>query len=383
MLVPDAVRVQFFNQRPDQMLRSRSLMLIPEGFQLGAYKSVFQDTRIYTGYMNTLFYVVVGTAINLLMTSLAAYGLSRGDLMGRKTLMKLITFTMFFGGGMIPTFLLIQNLGMVDTRFALIIPGAISTFYFLIMKTNFEGIPISLIESAKLDGANDFLILFRIVLPLSKPILAVMMLYYAVDHWNDYVGPMLYLRSQELYPIQIIMRDILISSSTEAMGAGAYTYFCHWGEHQICDYYYLHAADYAGISVHPTLFCSGRSNRCCETIKNVIYGGELREKRMGSILLSSLLTISLLAGCTGDNEPGTAEPAEGTEPAVQALTEIPLPITSEPFTIDYWRANDAKLTASLNNFGDMAAYKEKEKLTGIKVKFTHPPLDNSVTSSIC
>ncbi|WP_340014766.1 ABC transporter substrate-binding protein [Paenibacillus sp. FSL K6-1318] len=98
------------------------------------------------------------------------------------------------------------------------------------------------------------------------------------------------------------------------------------------------------------------------------------KKRMGSILLSSLLTISLLAGCTGDKEPGNAEPAEGTEPAVQALTEIPLPITSEPFTIDYWRANDAKLTASLNNFGDMAAYKEKEKLTGIKVKFTHPPL---------
>ncbi|RPK25968.1 extracellular solute-binding protein [Paenibacillus xylanexedens] len=98
------------------------------------------------------------------------------------------------------------------------------------------------------------------------------------------------------------------------------------------------------------------------------------KKRMGSILLSSLLTMSLLAGCTGDNEPGNAEPAEGTEPAVQALTEIPLPITSEPFTIDYWRANDAKLTASLNNFGDMASYKEKEKLTGIQVKFTHPPL---------
>ncbi|WP_145149458.1 extracellular solute-binding protein [Paenibacillus xylanexedens] len=98
------------------------------------------------------------------------------------------------------------------------------------------------------------------------------------------------------------------------------------------------------------------------------------KKRMGSILLSSLLTMSLLAGCTGDKEPGNAETAEGTEPAVQALTEIPLPITSEPFTIDYWRANDAKLTASLNNFGDMAAYKEKEKLTGIQVKFTHPPL---------
>ncbi|WP_419872434.1 carbohydrate ABC transporter permease [Candidatus Pristimantibacillus sp. PTI5] len=210
---------------PDQMLRSRSLMLLPEGFQLEAYKFVFNYPKIYTGYLNTLIYVVAGTAINLLMTSLAAYGLSRMDLMGRKTLMKMITFTMFFGGGMIPTFLLVQNLGLVDTRWALLIPGAISTFYFLIMKTSFESIPISLIESAKLDGANDFLILFRIVLPLSKSILAVMMLYYAVDHWNDYVGPMLYLRSQELYPIQIVMRDILISSSTEAMGAGADTGF--------------------------------------------------------------------------------------------------------------------------------------------------------------
>lgn len=210
---------------PDQMLRSRSLMLLPEGFQLEAYKYVFRNPKIYSGYMNTLFYVAVGTAVNLLMTSLAAYALSRMDLLGRKTLMKLITFTMFFGGGMIPTFLLIQNLGMVDTRLAMIIPGAISTFYFLIMKTSFEGIPISLIESAKLDGAHDFLILFRIVLPLSKSILAVMMLYYAVDHWNDYVGPMLYLRSQELYPIQIVMRDILISSSTESMGAGVDTGF--------------------------------------------------------------------------------------------------------------------------------------------------------------
>ncbi|MDQ8734436.1 carbohydrate ABC transporter permease [Paenibacillus sp. LHD-38] len=210
---------------PDQMLRSRSLMLLPEGFQLEAYKFVFNYPKIYTGYLNTLIYVVAGTAINLLMTSLAAYGLSRMDLMGRKTLMKMITFTMFFGGGMIPTFLLVQNLGLVDTRWAILIPGAISTFYFLIMKTSFESIPISLIESAKLDGANDFLILFRIVLPLSKSILAVMMLYYAVDHWNDYVGPMLYLRSQELYPIQIVMRDILISSSTEAMGAGADTGF--------------------------------------------------------------------------------------------------------------------------------------------------------------
>lgn len=210
---------------PDQMLRSRSFMLLPEGFQLEAYKQVFQNPKIYTGYLNTLFYVIVGTIVNLLMTSLAAYALSRTDLFGRKLLMQLITFTMFFGGGMIPTFLLVQNLGLVDTRWSMIIPGAISTFYFLIMKTSFEGIPISLIESAKLDGANDFRVLFQIVLPLSKSIVAVMLLYYGVDHWNDYVGPMLYLRSQELYPIQIVMRDILISSSTESMGAGVDTGF--------------------------------------------------------------------------------------------------------------------------------------------------------------
>lgn len=210
---------------PDRLLRSRSLMLLPEGFQLEAYRHVFQNSKIYSGYLNTLFYVIVGTSVNLLMTSLAAYALSRMDLYGRKMLMKLITFTMFFGGGMIPTFLLVQNLGLVDTRWAIIIPGAISTFYFLIMKTSFESIPVSLIESAKLDGANDFRILFMIVLPLSKSILAVMMLYYGVDHWNDFVGPMLYLRSQDLYPIQIVMRDILISSSMESMGGGVDTGF--------------------------------------------------------------------------------------------------------------------------------------------------------------
>ncbi|MCL6604016.1 MAG: carbohydrate ABC transporter permease [Paenibacillus sp.] len=210
---------------PNGLLRSRSLMLLPEGFQLEAYKYVFNNPKIYTGYLNTLFYVVVGTVVNLLMTSLAAYALSRMDLFGRKTLMKIITFTMFFGGGMIPTFLLVQNLGLIDSRWAMIIPGAISTFYFLIMKTSYEGIPISLIESAKLDGANDFTILFRIVLPLSKSILAVITLYYAVDHWNDFIGPMLYLRSQDLYPIQIVLRDILISSSMEAMGGGVDTGF--------------------------------------------------------------------------------------------------------------------------------------------------------------
>ncbi|WP_159887307.1 carbohydrate ABC transporter permease [Paenibacillus puerhi] len=205
---------------PDLLLMSRSFMLWPEGFSLQAYELVLQNPKIYNGYLNTLFYVIVGTTLNLLMTSLAAYALSRPDLYGRKTMMKLITFTMFFGGGMIPTFLLVKNLGLVDSRLAILIPGIISTFNFLIMRTNFQNIPTELIESAKLDGANDFTVLFRIILPISKAILAVMALYYAVDHWNDFMGPLLYLRSQELYPLQIVLRDILLSNSVEAMGAG-------------------------------------------------------------------------------------------------------------------------------------------------------------------
>jgi putative aldouronate transport system permease protein len=206
---------------PDQLLRNNSFMLLPHGFQWDAYYRVFQNEQIYTGYLNTLIYVIAGTALNLLLTSFAAFALSRKDLYGRQFVMKLITFTMFFGGGMIPTFLLVQNLQLVDTRLAMIIPGAISTFYFIIMKTNFEGLPPEMLESAKIDGANDFTILFRIILPVSKAILAVMTLYYAVDHWNDYMGPLLYLRNQELYPIQIVLRDILLSNSTEAMGTGS------------------------------------------------------------------------------------------------------------------------------------------------------------------
>ncbi|GAK38905.1 carbohydrate ABC transporter permease [Paenibacillus urinalis] len=210
---------------PEQLLASRSLMLIPEGLSFEAYTKVFQNPKIYSGYLNTLFYVIVGTALNLVMTTLAAYALSRPDLYGRSFFMKLITFTMFFSGGMIPTFLLVQNLGLLDTRWAMILPAAINTFNFIIMRTNFMNIPLGLIESAKIDGANDFRILLQIVVPLSKPILAVMTLYYAVDHWNDFMGPLLYLRSQELYPIQIVLRDILLSNSTEAMGSANDTGF--------------------------------------------------------------------------------------------------------------------------------------------------------------
>lgn len=206
---------------PATLMTTRSVLLRPLGFTLEAYVRVFDNPMILTGYRNTLFYVVGGTALNLLMTMLAAYALSRRNVMFRRPLMLLIVFTMFFSGGLIPTFLLVgRTLNLMDTPWALILPGAIHTVNLIIMRTAFEGIPYELEEAARIDGANDFIILFRIVLPLSMPVVAVMILFYAVGHWNAFFSAMVYLRTRELYPLQLILREILISNSTEMMTAG-------------------------------------------------------------------------------------------------------------------------------------------------------------------
>ncbi|NHN34793.1 carbohydrate ABC transporter permease [Paenibacillus agricola] len=185
-------------------------LLWPRGFQLESYKRVFLNPMLWIGYRNTLVYVGLGTALNLLLTSFAAYALSRRYLPGGKTLMKLIIFTMFFSGGMIPSYLLVMNLGMINTIFAMIIPGAISTWNLIILRSAFMGLPPSLEESAKIDGANDFLILFRIVIPLSLPAMSVIFLYYAVGHWNAFFDALIYLRKREMFPIQMVLREILI-----------------------------------------------------------------------------------------------------------------------------------------------------------------------------
>jgi putative aldouronate transport system permease protein len=176
---------------------------------------------ILIGYKNTLLYLVCGTTLSLFLTSLGAYALSRKNLYGKNFIMMMIAFTMFFGGGMVPTFLLVKNLHMVDTPFAMFVPIALSSWNLIIMRTSFQAMPESLIESAKIDGANDFIILFKLVLPLSLPIIAVMILYYGVGYWNDYMTPLLYLRAREKYPIQLVLRDILLSNSNnEAMTQG-------------------------------------------------------------------------------------------------------------------------------------------------------------------
>lgn len=183
----------------------------PKGFTLEAYKYVMADGRIFTGYKNTFIYVTLGTAVSLLLTALGAYALSKPKMVFRKSLMLMIVFTMFFGGGMIPTFLVVRELGLVNTIWAMILPGAISTWNLLIMRTFFAGIPSELEESGKIDGLSEIGIFFRIVLPLSKAVLATIGLYYAVGIWNNFMGPLLYLRNQELFPLQVILRNIVLS----------------------------------------------------------------------------------------------------------------------------------------------------------------------------
>jgi len=203
---------------PSQLVANRGALLRPLGFSLDAYRLVLQNPMIAIGYRNTLFYVVAGTALNLVLTCLGAYALSRQNVMFKTPILILIIFTLFFSGGLIPTFLLVgQTLQMQDTVWALIVPTAVNTWNLIILKTAFESVPVSLEEAARIDGANDFTILFRVVLPLSLPALAVVVLFYAVGHWNAYFNALVYIRSRDLYPLQLVLREILITSNVESM----------------------------------------------------------------------------------------------------------------------------------------------------------------------
>ncbi|MEF2246739.1 MULTISPECIES: carbohydrate ABC transporter permease [unclassified Paenibacillus] len=189
---------------------------IPIDFNLRAYQLVFSDSMILDAYGNTLFYVVAGTLINLILTTLGAYPLSRPNLQGKRFIMAFIVFTMFFSGGLIPGYLNIRDLGLYDTVWALLLPGAVSAFNLIVMRTFFQNtIPESLVESGKIDGAHDFRILWSLVLPLSMPVIAVMTLFYAVSHWNSWFTAMIYLQDRTLYPLQLILREILIQSTAQ------------------------------------------------------------------------------------------------------------------------------------------------------------------------
>lgn len=190
-----------------------NVLLVPKDFTLMAYEELMKYKMIWTGYRNTIFYTVVGTFVNLVMTICAAYPLSRKDFMPRNFFMFLFMLTMYFGGGLIPTYLVVSGLGLVDTRWAMIIPGAVSIYNIIITRTYFmNSIPASLQEAATLDGANSFQYLMRVVLPLSKPIIAVVGLYYAVGHWNDFYTALIYLYKEDLMPLQSFLRDMLMST---------------------------------------------------------------------------------------------------------------------------------------------------------------------------
>ena len=199
------------------LMRHTGPVLWPQGLSFAAYKVVLNNKSIYFGYANTIFYVVVGTVINMILTTLGAYVLSRRHFFWRSPIMMLITITMFFSGGMIPTYLLVEKLRLVDTRWSLIIPGAVNAYNLIIMRTAFAGVPDALEESAKIEGANDFQIMCRIYVPVSKATIAVIVLYYAVSHWNGWFSAVLYLRTRALYPLQILLREILIEKSLDSM----------------------------------------------------------------------------------------------------------------------------------------------------------------------
>ncbi|CAG7648624.1 Inner membrane ABC transporter permease protein YcjP [Paenibacillus solanacearum] len=204
-----------------QLMAFSGLLWKPLGFSLDAYAGVFANPMILKGYANTFFVVTVGLVFNIGLTSLGAYALSRKGLKYRKPIMLLIVFTMFFSGGLIPFYLVVKGVGLANTLWALIIPQAINTFNLILMKTAFESIPDALEESAKMDGANDLVILYRIVLPLSMPVVAVMLLYYGVSHWNSWFHALIFLQDRSMYPLQLVLREILLQGEASSMAVGA------------------------------------------------------------------------------------------------------------------------------------------------------------------
>ena len=192
-------------------VNSGAMKLLPKDITFEGYKIIFKNKDIWNGYLNTIIYTIVGTIVNLVFTVPAGYALSRRELPGRNGFLKFILVTMFISGGLIPSYLLITGLGLKNSMWALILPGAVSVYNLIVVRTYFQtNIPEELIESAVIDGAGYFRIFYEIVLPLSKPIIAVMALFYGIGHWNQYFGALLYIDDRSKYPLQMILREILV-----------------------------------------------------------------------------------------------------------------------------------------------------------------------------
>lgn len=205
---------------PDAIYQGK-VWLLPKGFTLEGYKRVFRDDNIWRGYLNSIIYTTLGTTISMILTLSSAYALSRTDLPGHGFITAFLMFTMFFSGGMIPSYLVIKSLGMLDTIWAIIVPGAVSMSNVIIARTHFAtGIPQELLEAAQIDGCSNVRYFFEVALPLSKSVIAVLVLYYAVGKWNEYFNALIYLNDHKKYPLQLILREILIQSQASDAMAG-------------------------------------------------------------------------------------------------------------------------------------------------------------------
>ena len=197
------------------LVASAEVLFLPRGITWEGYKYILRDKRIWTGYFNTIRYAGVGTIFALFITIPAGYALSRQDMVGRSLIMKLLLFTKYFSGGLIPTYLVVKGLHLVDTPYVLMILGSFSVFNLILCRTFFiNTMPMELQEAAEIDGCNIFQYFIQIVIPLSKAIIAIMALYYAVGHWNSFFNGLIYVTDNRLYPLQVILRDILISGQS-------------------------------------------------------------------------------------------------------------------------------------------------------------------------
>ena len=199
---------------------SGNITIFPMDFTWESYKFFLEDSTVLNAYWNSIVYTVVGVGYNLCMTALMAYPLSRTKLVGRSVFMKIVIFTMYFSGGTIPLFLLVSELGMMDSMWALIVPNSVWTMQMIIMINGYQAIPDSLYEAAELDGAGDFTVFTRIALPLSKATLATIGMQIFMSHWNSYYNPMLYLFSKEKFPLQVVLRSMLTENAEQIVGAG-------------------------------------------------------------------------------------------------------------------------------------------------------------------
>lgn len=200
------------------LLAHRGLLFWPKGFDLAAYETIFKYPALIRSYGNTIMICVITLILNILLTSFASYVVTRKEFGARNVLMMFFLFTMYFSGGMIPTYVLIKNLGLLNSFWSLILPASLSTYNMIVLRTSFASIPESLCESAKIDGASHFRILFQIVIPLSRAALSVIMLYYLVAQWNSWFPASLYIDDRNKYPLQLLLREILIERDSGEMG---------------------------------------------------------------------------------------------------------------------------------------------------------------------